>query len=309
MGRPYRHTAAKWTAQLSVFTAKQESSPRNGRKVALFQNQAMMQLVAGHDKGQRPHRYFFSVGGAAPLPSLFLQRFEKCDGSHAHRPKLLGQLHKRTPGEVSSAHIIILLKSGKRRLVSTRDPQSAVNEDSLAVDHVAQRLFHRPFVRRITKIAVTLAMRRKKLRHLQSLSFQNAQNVAAFHFGNIGFVIGCVFARFGPGRCGSSRFHRFSIPPLPTVISTSSPQIRPQSGLAKGWEPAPGPAETQSVPAPHDGTLAGGRSSKMAPECRPCLAPPPSHSPAFFLLRSLPRRCSPHAKASGPACAGWSCRS
>src|SRR5260370_4281952 len=96
----------------------------------------MMELVAGHDKCQGPHGYFFSVGSAAPSPGLFLQGLEERDGRHTHRRKLLSQLHKRTPRKVSSAHVIVLLESGKRRLVSTRDPQSAVHEDALTVDHV-----------------------------------------------------------------------------------------------------------------------------------------------------------------------------
>src|SRR6266404_6702359 len=48
-----------------------DSGAGNGRKVTLFQNDAMVHLVARGNESQRSHRHFFLVGDSATCPSSF----------------------------------------------------------------------------------------------------------------------------------------------------------------------------------------------------------------------------------------------
>src|SRR6266404_7373752 len=215
-----------WTARAFAFSAKQKSGARNRREVTLFEDLAVMQFVPSHNERQRAHRYFLLIGHTAPRPGVFLQRLEQCDARCPHYSELFCQSGERAFREVPAPHVVVLLESGERRLVSTRNPQSTVRENTLTIAHVTEHFLHRPLVRGVTEITVALAARGKKLRHLQSLRFEDAQNIVAFDFRNISFVIGCVLARFGPGGYGSFRFHLHSIAPLPSRNSTYLPATK-----------------------------------------------------------------------------------
>src|SRR6266478_8498353 len=122
----------------------------------------------------------------------------------------------------------------KSAMIAARNPQSAVSENALAIAHVTQHFLHSPLVRRVTEIAVALAVRRKQLRHLQPLHLEDAHNVVPFNFGDISFVVRSVLPGCGPGRCCSFWFHPFSIAPLATP--DSMPRLRKAAGFDRNQE-------------------------------------------------------------------------
>src|SRR5882762_2648756 len=88
-----------------------DSGARNGRKVALFQDDAVVHLVARGDKSQRAHGHFLLIGQAAARPDIFLERTKQADARAAHGSKLLGKACECPLAKRSTPHVVILLKS------------------------------------------------------------------------------------------------------------------------------------------------------------------------------------------------------
>src|SRR5258707_2285134 len=97
-----------------------------------------MQLVPSHNERQSTHADFILVGHAAPLPGLFPERLEKRDARRTHQPELLSQVRQGALREVTSAHLVVLLEAGKRRLVAARNPQCAVTDNAVAIAALTQ---------------------------------------------------------------------------------------------------------------------------------------------------------------------------
>src|SRR5947208_3746674 len=181
-----------------------DSGARNGRKVALFQDDAVVQLVARGDEGQGAHGHFFLIGRAAPRPDLFLERTKQADARVAYGSKLLGQARECPLAKSATAHVVILLESGKQRLVAARKPQCPVRKNAFGIGDVSENFLYRPFSRRIPETPVPLASPRKQPQHLQALRFENAQYIGPRNFRYIVRVVVRVFARFRSFHDGTS---------------------------------------------------------------------------------------------------------
>src|SRR6266480_2732199 len=143
-----------------------DSGARNGRKVALFQDDAVVHLVARGDKSQRAHGHFLLIGQAAARPDIFLERTKQADTRAAHGSKLLGKACERPLAKRTTPHVVILLESGKRRLIGARKPQRPVSKNALGIRDVPENFLYRPFSGRIPEASVPLASSRKQLQHL-----------------------------------------------------------------------------------------------------------------------------------------------
>ncbi len=69
---------------------------------------------------------------------------------------------------------------------------------------MAENFLHRPFTRRVPEASVPLASPREQLQHLQSLRFQDAQDVGAWNFRYVVRVVVGVLAGFGSAHGGTS---------------------------------------------------------------------------------------------------------
>ena len=175
-----------------------DSSARNRRKVALFQDDAVVYLMPrGHER-QRAYGHFFLAGHPAPRPSGLRERTKKSHARAAHQSKLLGQARQGAFPERAVLHKIILFESRQWGLVAPRDAQSPVGEYPLRVRDVSENFFYRPLSRRIPEAAVSLAASREQLQHLQALRFQNAQYIVPRHLRNVVRVVIRIFGRFRP---------------------------------------------------------------------------------------------------------------
>jgi len=138
-----------------------DSSAGNSWKVALFQDDAVMHLVACGNESQRSHRHFLLAGDSAPCPSSFRERAKQRETGAAHERKFLGEAGKSSFAEPAILNEVVLFESGKRRLVSTRDPQRPVGEDPFGIRDMPKYFLHGPFSRGVAKTSVSLAPSRK----------------------------------------------------------------------------------------------------------------------------------------------------
>src|SRR5258708_6954673 len=109
----------------------------------------MVYLVARGHKSQRAHRHLFLIGQAAPGPGILVERTKQADARAAHRPKLLNEARECPLAKRTTPHVVILLESGKRRLIGARESQCPVSKNALGIRDVSQNFLYRPFSRPI----------------------------------------------------------------------------------------------------------------------------------------------------------------
>jgi len=137
----------------------------------------MVHLVARAHKRQRPHRYFLLTGHPAPRPGCLWERPKECYACASHQPELFCKTCECALTERSVLHKIILFESREGRLVATREAQGPAREYPLRVRDVSQDFFYRPLSQSMPEASVSLASASEQLQHLQSLGFQNAQDI------------------------------------------------------------------------------------------------------------------------------------
>src|SRR6267378_1529705 len=149
--------------------SSQLSGTRNRRKIALFQNQPVVDLVSGSDEGQRAHGYFLLARDPPPQPGFFLKRAKQRHARVAHQTEFLRKVRKSPLAKCSIPHEIFLFESRQRRLIPPRDAQRPVGKNTLGIRNVPEDFFHRPLPGRIAKTSVSFAPSREQLQHLQPL--------------------------------------------------------------------------------------------------------------------------------------------
>src|ERR1035438_3727689 len=79
-----------------------------GGEIPLFQDFAVVQLVAGDDEGQRTHGDFILIGASAAKPSLFAKRGGQRCSSAADQGELLGETGQGTFPKRAGAYVVVL---------------------------------------------------------------------------------------------------------------------------------------------------------------------------------------------------------
>src|SRR5256885_1436529 len=167
--RTYPFTVAMWITHGS--DRSPFSSAWYGRKVVFFENAAVMQFVAGHDESDGTHRDLVFVGYASTRPRFLWKRPEKRDARDAHVSEFFREPRQRALAKSTGAHVIILLESGKRRLIPARDAQRTIHKNAFRVVDVPEHFLDAPFICSVPKISIPLASRGEQLHRLQSLCF------------------------------------------------------------------------------------------------------------------------------------------
>src|ERR1700676_5262119 len=164
-------------------------------KVLLFQNRAVVQLVARDDVRQTAHADFIFIGDAAPHPDLFIEIAQQRKRCAAHGDEIFDRVGEGVIRERTIAHIIILLEALEGRSIGTRDSHGAIGEDSLRIADVTQHFLSAPLARRISEVPIGFVAGGKQQHHLPPLLVKRIQNFLASNQGNIALVIRRVLPR------------------------------------------------------------------------------------------------------------------
>src|SRR6266567_2989949 len=136
-------------------------------------------------------------------------------------------------------------KSANRRLIAARETQRPVGKNPLGIRDVPENFLYGPFSRGIPETPVPFASPGEQLQHLQSLGFENAQDIGARNFRYVIRVVLGVFRRLGsvhrlssllePELYRSAEFKRTSnseiLTPRPAGQNSDPPRARSESPL------------------------------------------------------------------------------
>src|SRR5262245_11418948 len=166
--------------------------------VALLQEGHVVQLVAGHDVGERTHADLLVVRRAAPGQRLRLERAQERDRGRAHRRVLGHQVRERPAVEVALRDPLGLIEARERRAVGAGDPQRAVREYALAVDDVPDHPLHGPLSGLVAEHRLRLAHAGEESRRGGAPGAQRRKCVVTHHL-DVLVEVGIVLARLGLG--------------------------------------------------------------------------------------------------------------
>src|SRR5581483_11358211 len=139
----------------------------------------MMALVSRRDIRQSSHRDLFFVGDAPATPGLLVKTAEQRQGGSAHTGVLVEQIGDTALAEVTVAHVIVLLESFDRSLISAPDPQGAIGEDPLGIGDMSENFFDRPFAWAVSEIRLLIVQSGKHVASAAGLLLERGEDVSS----------------------------------------------------------------------------------------------------------------------------------
>ena len=117
----------------------------------------MVKFVAGDEVGERKNCDRVAARDAAAQPRFFTKRVKQRQAGLAHVRIFFHKIRQFSRAKAGAANVIVLFKTLKRGLISARNPQGAIGENSLRVGNVADDFLYTPLIRRVPEIAVAFA--------------------------------------------------------------------------------------------------------------------------------------------------------
>ena len=106
----------------------------------------MMRDVTSDDEGESAHGERFAVRDAVTRPRTGRQILEKANRGQADKAKFLDVIEPRNSVGLGAFRADILVVAGKRRVESSRKPESAKRKGALRVGDVVEKLANTPFI-------------------------------------------------------------------------------------------------------------------------------------------------------------------
>src|SRR5581483_2590331 len=139
----------------------------------------MMALVSRRDIRQSSHRDLFFVGDAPATPGLLVKTAEQRQAGSAHTGVLVEQIGDTALAEVAVAHVVVLLETFDRSLISAPDPQGAIGEDPLGIGDMSENFFDRPFVWGVSEIRLLIVQTGNQFACATQLPLEGIEDVSS----------------------------------------------------------------------------------------------------------------------------------
>src|SRR5208283_860205 len=130
-----------------------------GREVALFEDDSVMERMAGDDEGEGQDGDFLAAGVAATQPGGVVERAEEGDCGPADGGEFLQQIGEFARGGVRGFDVIVLFEARERGLIAAGDAEHAIGKDALGVIYVTKSFLDGPLAGFIAKVGLCFCER------------------------------------------------------------------------------------------------------------------------------------------------------